>query len=98
MEDANNGLEAMRLLYRKFKRFDLIILDMQMPKMDGSQFLDIVRRQSSTKTIPVIVLTAHPNLRDKAAKYEASAYLSKPVDRKQLVTEVNRLTHVFPMQ
>jgi DNA-binding response OmpR family regulator len=93
VEDANDGLDAMRLLYRKFKRFDLLILDMQMPKMNGAQFLDVVRRQSSTKTIPVIVLSAHPDLRDKIAQYETSAYLAKPIDRNLLVAEVNRLTH-----
>jgi two-component system response regulator RpaA len=97
VEDANDGLEALRLLYRQVEPFDLIILDLQMPKMDGSQFLDVLRRQSSTKTIPVIVLTAHPDLYDKVAKYEASAYLSKPLNRKQLIDEVNRLTHSVNM-
>lgn len=86
----------MRLLYRKFKHFDLIILDLQIPKMDGAQFLDILRRQSSTKMIPVIVLSAHPDLQDKIAKYETSAYLAKPINRQLLVDEVNRLTHAVP--
>lgn len=92
VEDAPDGLEAMRLLYRNFNRFDVIILDMQMPRMDGAQFLDVLRRQESTKTIPVIVLTAHRNLDDKVTKYEASAYLFKPLNRKQLIAEVNHLT------
>jgi DNA-binding response OmpR family regulator len=86
----------MRLLFRRRSRFDLIILDMQMPKMNGVQFLDILRRQSSTKTIPVIVLTAHRDWHEKIAKYETSVYLTKPINRKLLVDEVNRLTHAVP--
>lgn len=54
VEAATNGQEAMDLL--KAVRPDLIITDMQMPKMDGSQLITALKSQASTAQIPVVIV------------------------------------------
>ncbi|NBU33075.1 response regulator [bacterium] len=52
---AYNGLEALKLLENNVP--DLILLDLKMPVMDGEQFLELYRKNYSTLTAPIIVLT-----------------------------------------
>ena len=60
---------------------DLILLDLNMPGMDGRKFLEIVKADERLKSIPVIVLTTSSNASDVEACYQlgASTYIQKPV-------------------
>lgn len=85
---ANNGIEALELLRsstipvgleRTQRR--LILLDLNMPKMNGIEFLQILRADSNLRNIPVVVLTTSNADRDRIAAYElnVAGYLVKPV-------------------
>jgi chemotaxis family two-component system response regulator Rcp1 len=82
-----NGVEALSYLrregeYHSADRPDLILLDLNMPKMDGRQLLDILKNDPDLKSIPVVVLTTSAAEMDIVKSYElqASCYITKPVD------------------
>ncbi len=85
---ANDGLEALDFLRRfgpdaKASRpADLIILDLNMPKMDGRELLAEIKKDAALRVIPVVILTTSGAEDDVLAGYalQASSYLRKPVD------------------
>jgi CheY-like chemotaxis protein len=88
---ANDGLEALRFLRRedahaKAPRPDLIVLDLNMPKMDGRELLDVIKNDAVLKIIPIVILTTSREDEDIVASYalQASSYLQKPLDFKAL--------------
>ena len=74
---ALNGEDGLRLA--KFKKPDLILLDLILPKMDGFALLKTLKRENSTKKIPIIVLTNLERIEDidKAISLGATTYLVK---------------------
>jgi len=58
IEVAQDGLEALKILAKEDSHFDLILLDVMMPNMDGWDTLKAIRKNKETETIPVIMLTA----------------------------------------
>jgi CheY-like chemotaxis protein len=81
---AANGAEALRLAIDRTPR--LILLDLDMPVMNGWQFLERRRRQKGLQGIPVIVITAL----NGAAARDADAQLEKPLDPQQLLAAISR--------
>lgn len=79
---ANNGIEALELL--KNQSFDMILLDIIMPKMDGFEFLQKYREHSSNSRIPVIVLSGNSDHKEKSISLGACDFLEKPFDHKEL--------------
>lgn len=84
---ANDGLEALAFLKRlgpnvHAPRPDLILLDLNMPKMDGRQLLAEIKKDAELRIIPVVILTTSDAEVDVMAGYslQASSYLRKPVD------------------
>jgi CheY-like chemotaxis protein len=84
---ANDGVEALDCLFKRGNfasapRPQLILLDINMPRMDGKQFLEIVKAESGLKAIPVIMLTSSQSSKDIRECYErhASGYVVKPFD------------------
>ena len=83
---ATDGVEAMAFLRREGKfanapRPDLILLDLNLPKMDGREVLAHIKENDDLKTIPTVILTTSDAEADIAKSYElqANCYLSKPV-------------------
>jgi CheY-like chemotaxis protein len=83
---ASDGVEAMAFLrhegtHVQAPRPDLILLDLNLPKMDGREVLAHIKADSSLKTIPTIILTTSEAQVDILQSYKLSAncYLSKPV-------------------
>jgi CheY-like chemotaxis protein len=89
--EAADGVEGLHIIQTASAPFQLIVLDMLMPKMDGLQFLDQLKQY--TLNIPVLILTASRNLCMKAEEYGVGGCLLKPFNRKQLVDLVNRLIY-----
>lgn len=83
--DGQQALDALDLAERRGEPFDLLLLDMQMPVIDGYQTARAIRLRQST--IPVVALTAHTMPEDRVKCLEAgcSHYLSKPIARDALL-------------
>ena len=75
---------------------DCVILDLIMPGMDGFVFLKRLRSVERTSDVPVVILTASENYRDRAKgrQYQANVYLRKPCDLEQLTATLRRLCRV----
>lgn len=99
MNRVRDGVEALAYL-RKEPPFtsvtspDLILLDLNMPRMGGQELLSIVKQDPKLKRIPVVVLTTSDAERDIVKSYElhASCYISKPVDFTQFQSLVQDLS------
>jgi chemotaxis family two-component system response regulator Rcp1 len=83
---ATDGVEAMNFLKRvgihaQSPRPDLILLDLNLPKMDGREVLAHIKEDASLKTIPTVILTTSDAEADivKSYQLQANCYLSKPV-------------------
>jgi two-component system, chemotaxis family, response regulator Rcp1 len=84
---ASDGVEAMAFLRREGQhvdapRPDLILLDLNLPKMDGREVLAQIKKDDSLKMIPTLILTTSDAEADIARSYQlqANCYLSKPVE------------------
>ena len=83
---ATDGVEAMAFFRREgahvhAPRPDLVLLDLNLPKMDGREVLAHIKRDESLKTIPIVILTTSGAEADivKSYQLQANCYLSKPV-------------------
>jgi two-component system, chemotaxis family, response regulator Rcp1 len=83
---ANDGIEAMAFLRHEDDKLntprpDFILLDLNLPKMDGREVLSVIKKDPSLKTIPTIILTTSVAEEDivKSYQLQANCYLSKPV-------------------
>jgi chemotaxis family two-component system response regulator Rcp1 len=99
-----DGVEAMKFLrcqdeYENESRPDLVLLDLNLPKMDGREVLKGIREDSDLTDLPVVVLTTSQNEEDivKAYKMHANCYISKPVDFMQF-TEIVKQIEGFWLQ
>lgn len=87
LHHVSDGVEAFAFLrregiYKNAPSPDLILLDLNMPRMDGRQFLQKIKADKSLHTRPVVVLTTSDAERDMLDSYDhfASGYIVKPVD------------------
>lgn len=89
-EAVHNGLDALHFL--ESGDYDLAILDIMMPKMDGITVVQNLRRQGNT--VPVIMLTAKSEIDDKVLGLDSGAndYMTKPFDAKELLARIRVLT------
>jgi two-component system, OmpR family, alkaline phosphatase synthesis response regulator PhoP len=94
LNTARNGAEALKCVDAEIP--DLIIMDVQMPEMDGLQALHHLKQKPATASIPVIMLTArgHQLTRQEAESIGASAFLTKPFSPTQLLAESRRILGV----
>ena len=95
---ASDGVEALEFLRKEGEhseatRPDLILLDLNMPRMDGRELLSIIKADDSLRTIPVVVLTTSQSEADILKSYDlqANCYITKPVDLDQFMAVVNSI-------
>jgi len=91
VSSAKDGREALRQLLTAANRPNLILLDLQMPNMDGTEFRNEQLKVSELADIPVAVLTADTDGRRKAAAMHTAACLEKPLKLLQLLTTIPRV-------
>ncbi len=86
---AADATEAIRAILESLP--DLILSDLTLPYMDGFELLEVLRREESTRGIPVILLTglADDDNYVKGIRLGASAYLTKPVLRDELLKTIS---------
>jgi adenylate cyclase len=84
---------AVRELHLK-NRYDLILLDLQMPVMDGFQVMESLKEIEKDGYLPVLVLTAQPDQKLRALKAGARDFVSKPFDLAEVLARVHNLLEV----
>src|ERR1035438_337682 len=80
-------------LHRK-NRYDLILLDLQMPGMDGFQVMECLKTNDVDSYLPVIVLTAQPAHKVRALQAGAKDFISKPFDLVEVKTRIHNMLEV----
>ena len=80
-------------LYRK-NRYDLVLLDLQMPKMDGFQVMESLKEIELDTYVPVLVITAQPTLELRALQAGAKDFISKPFNMAEALARVYNLLEV----
>ena len=99
---ARDGQEGLDFLYRRGVHADaptpdLILLDLNLPKYDGRQLLEVIKSDSDLSHIPVVVLTTSSAEEDilRSYKLHANAYVTKPVDLDQFMKAVREIDEFF---
>jgi len=95
---VGDGTEALAYLrkekkYKNSRRPDLVLLDLNLPKLNGREVLTKIKRDPSLKTIPVVILTtsdADQDINDSYVRY-ANCYITKPSDLQQFVKIVKAI-------
>jgi CheY-like chemotaxis protein len=99
---VNNGEEALAYLRREAPfesaaRPGLILLDLNLPRLDGREVLAVIKADSDLRRIPVVVLTTSSADEDIVRSYDlhANAYVTKPVDFDQFMSVVRQIDEFF---
>jgi CheY-like chemotaxis protein len=89
---TRDGIDALKFLnrhgkYKDVPRPDLILLDLNLPKMDGRELLEKIKEDASLRRIPVVILTTSEDEADIIRSYElhANCYITKPVNMEQFI-------------
>ncbi|MDG4821746.1 response regulator [Asanoa sp. WMMD1127] len=93
--DGEQALEFLR--QPSDGRPDMILLDLNMPRMDGRETLVALKRDPDLKSIPVIILTTSDDIRDVAGMYQehANAFVTKPMDFDALEAVVQQIRRFY---
>ena len=99
---AEDGMEAIAFLRREGKyedmpRPDVILLDLNLPRMDGREVLAEIKADPDLKRIPVVILTTSSADEDILKSYDlhANCYITKPVDLDQFIEVVKSVKHFW---
>ncbi|WP_372754532.1 response regulator [Mariniflexile sp.] len=91
--EANNGEEALKILEKKDDLPDIILLDLNMPKINGIEFLTILKKDEVLRYIPTIILTTSSNQKDLLECYKIgiAGYVLKPLKYEDYVSKIETL-------
>ncbi len=91
---ARSGLEALKII--KKDKPQLVLLDYEMPDLDGGKTCEILKKDPRYKDIPIIIISSEPSddAKQKCISAGADQYLTKPVDQKELIEAVSELLKV----
>lgn len=97
--EAHNGEDALHMLQVKSILPDIILLDLNMPKINGIEFLKIVKAEERLTYIPTIILTTSNNERDLLECYKAgiAGYVLKPLKYEHYVEKIEKLLAYWSM-
>lgn len=102
LHTVGDGEEALHFLlregvYRKAPRPDLVLLDLNLPRVDGRQVLTKVKEDPDLLSIPIVILSTSEAEEDILRSYQlhANAYVSKPVDFQAFLTVVRQIDEFF---
>ncbi len=89
---AENGKEALEMMYSHKDDLSMLLLDLNMPLMNGYEVLEHIRQDEQLQHIPVIVLTADKNAELRALQLGAADFITKPFDIPEIIlTRVDRI-------
>lgn len=94
MLEAGDGKAALEQV--KKNRPDLVILDINMPKMNGFDVLEHLKKDPKTRDIPVIMLTTRSGQGDieEAMELDADQYIPKPFDSEKLISKIQQIFEI----
>lgn len=97
-ETAYNGMEALEKIENN--KYDLVLLDIMMPVMNGYRVCENIRKKYSQIELPVLMLTAKTQTKDIVAGFEAGAndYLTKPFEKEEILSRVKGLVSLKRMK
>ena len=95
VECATDGVEALTYL-RGGGRPGLILLDLMMPRMSGSEFRQVQKRDPMLAHYPVVLLSADSRMREKAVALETDGAIRKPIDIDELLSVIERFRGAAP--
>lgn len=89
VDHAEEGAQGLKLMEQR--KPDLVLLDIQMPVMDGFKTLEVIRKKSEFKHIPIMLLTSldRQHLKIKGLELGADDYITKPFNRAELLARIN---------
>ncbi len=97
--EANSGLSALSVIMKT--RMDIIILDIQMPQMDGFETAKIIQTRAKTQHIPIVFLTAvykSEEFQKKGFDVGAVDYLTKPIEPEDLINKIRTYVRFIEQQ
>lgn len=98
-EEAQDGEMALDILKSNAKLPDIIFLDLNMPKMNGIEFLRILKANDNLKYIPTVILTTSNNRKDVLECYSigVSGYIIKPLKYDDYVTKIKAVLEYWSL-
>ncbi len=89
-EDGQQGLDKL-----KTESFDVVITDINMPVMDGIEFIKNVRSSGKYQSLPILILTTESSRekRDQGRAAGGTGWIVKPFDPEKLISVINRVVH-----
>ncbi|MGJ8744161.1 response regulator [Polaribacter sp.] len=99
IQEAKNGEEALEILQDKSNFPDLILLDLNMPKISGIEFLSILKNNVEIRHIPTVILTTSDNQKDleECFKLGVSGYILKPLKYDDYVKKIETVLAYWSM-
>jgi DNA-binding response OmpR family regulator len=89
VETAVDGIEAVKMLNKK--KYDLVLLDVHMPKMDGIEVLKYMKDKGMKSRLIMLTGDGDPRIVSQCAKYGAMDYLTKPYNYHELIEAIDRV-------
>ncbi len=90
---ASDGHEALEILRNPAKKFDIMLLDLNLPKISGQEILRIVKSDERLKNLPVLIFTSSSYDKDVQEAYtlHANGYLIKPLEYREFVELIKKI-------
>ena len=97
VDEAANGLEAVEKVFTRPDDYAALLVDINMPQMDGYSLVKEVRSNPDAQDVPAIMISTEAEMHDRDLAYQAGAngYLVKPVKPDQLTQQMNLITGRF---
>jgi DNA-binding response OmpR family regulator len=89
VETAADGVEAIDMINKN--RYDLVLLDVHMPKKDGVEVLKYIKNKKITSRLIMLTGDGDPHIVSECAKYGAMDYLTKPYNYHELIEAIDRV-------
>ena len=98
VEIASDGRKAVDAVLRQGKHYDVVLMDVQMPEMDGYEATRIIRKSLDSETLPIIAMTARvlSTERKQCAEVGMNDYVAKPIDPQKLAATLRRWVRGVP--
>lgn len=89
--EAYDGKSALEKIRENKDEIDLILMDLQLPELDGLEVIKLVKSDDSTKNLPIFVISAHAQESDikKALKAGCNNYITKPINIEDFLFKIN---------